>query len=691
MTTTIRVLLIEDSRGYARLIREMLSEAKETRFVLDHAVRLSDGLALLAEGRSDIVLLDLGLPDSQGLETLRSVQEQAPGVPVVVLTGLDDEETAFRAVRMDAQDYLFKGQIDSNLLVRSIRYAMERKRTREALRKSEEQYRELVQNANSIILKLDNKGTITFFNEFAQEFFGYAGDEIIGRNVLGTIVPHTETTGRDLAAMVRDIFSNPEGYLKNENENVRKNGERVWISWTNRPVRDESGNLAGILAVGLDITERRQMEEIIRQQASYDFLTGLPNRMLFMDHLGLEMSQARRNGRKLAVLFLDLDRFKNINDALGHAAGDQLLKDVAARLKACVRESDTVARIGGDEFNLLLSDIDHVEDTAVVLRKITGTLTEPFTINGHMLHVTSSTGISIFPDDSENAETLIKNADIAMYHVKEQGRNGYQFYNHDINTRTVERMVFENSLRRTIERGELTVYYQPQVDIATRRMVCAEALVRWRHPEQGLLSPGQFIPLAEETGLIIPIGEWVLHSACAQTRAWQEAGYQPMCITVNLSARQFMHPELSAVIEQVLRETNLGSEWLELEITESTAMQDVGHTVFNLSRLTGMGIRFSIDDFGTGCTSLSYLKSLPIQKLKIDRSFIRGITEDPSDKAIVNAVIALAHNLNLKVVAEGVETEAQLSFLRSSKCDEVQGFLVSEPLPNEEFESLMAK
>ncbi len=689
MDKTLKALLVEDNFAYARLIRELLAEARGTRFVLEHSIRLSDGLMRLAEMQYDVVLLDLGLPDSQGLDTLMRVQKQAPKVPIIVLTGLDDEELAFKAIRMDAQDYIVKGQADSDLLVRSILYAIERKRTREALRESEEKYRELVENANSIILKVDTSGTITFFNEFAQAFFGFAEHEIAGKNIVGTIVPYQDSSGKDLMLMVKEILQDPDRYLKNENENIRKDGTRVWVAWTNKAMRDSEGRITGILAVGQDISERRKMEEIIRQQASHDALTGLPNRRMFMDRLFFTLNQAHRYHKQIAVIFMDLDHFKNVNDSLGHDAGDQLLKEVAERLGYCVRETDTIARIGGDEFNILLPDIYHAEDTTIIVEKIMAAFQRPFGIQGHEFHITASIGISIYPDDGQYADILLKNADAAMYHVKEQGRNNYQFYNPAINVRTIERMILEKNLRKTLECGGLVVYYQPQVDMETKQIVCAEALVRWQHPELGLLNPIKFIPLAEETGLIIPVGKWVLSAACAQNKAWQEAGYPPLCVTVNLSARQFQQSNLAEMVAQVLHETNLDAEWLELEITESTAMQDIGYTLPNLSRLTEMGIRFAIDDFGTGCTSLSYLKSLPVQKLKIDRSFIRGLTTDPDDQAIVNAVIALAHNLRLKVVAEGVETEDQFLFLRSSQCDEVQGYLLSKPLPVEEFEKLM--
>jgi diguanylate cyclase (GGDEF)-like protein len=445
-------------------------------------------------------------------------------------------------------------------------------------------------------------------------------------------------------------------------------------------------SLARVLVSFIDITERKQMEEVITFQAYHDPLTGLPNRMLFMDHLSHELSEARRNRSKLAVFFLDLDRFKNINDTLGHAVGDLLLKEVAGRVKACIRETDIVARIGGDEFNILLPDVIHTEAAAIIAKKILSTFQETFVINGHELRVTASIGISIYPDDGDNADILLKNADIAMYSAKEQGRNNYQFYSSVMNIRILKRAALEDSLRKALERRELLVYYQPQLNIATRRVICAEALVRWQHPKLGLLNPMEFIPLAEETGLIVSIDEWVLRAACARNKAWQEAGYPPICVTVNLSARQFQQPDLVETISRTLQETGLDSRFLDIEITESTAMRSIEHTMSSLTRLTYMGVRSSLDDFGIGYSSLNYLKKLPIQRLKIDKALIGGITVDPSDQAIVSAVIAMGHHLRINVAAEGVETEDQLSFLSSSHCDEMQGYLFSEPLPAERFE-----
>ncbi|MCC6345886.1 MAG: EAL domain-containing protein [Nitrospirales bacterium] len=470
---------------------------------------------------------------------------------------------------------------------------------------------------------------------------------------------------------------------------TRKDGAEIVVQIQAEVACVVEGRQLRIVGTVQDITERKALEEAIRYQANHDLLTGLPNRMLFTELLILGISQASRSRKRLAVLFLDLDRFKNINDSLGHHAGDQLLKEVAVRLLSPVRESDTVARMGGDEFVLLLPDIVHAGDVDTIVRKIMDAFQTPFSIGGNEVHISTSIGVSVYPDAGEYAEELIKNADIAMYYAKEQGRSNYQFYSPEMNIRTLERMILENSLRQTLDRGELVVYYQPQVESYTCRIVSAEALVRWQHPDLGLLNPLQFIPIAEETGLIMSLDEWVLRTACAQIREWQEEGCPAIGITVNLSARQFQKPGLAEMLFRILRETGLDPACLWLEITEGIAMKDVGFTIQTLGKLAEGGIRFSLDDFGTGYSSLSYLKRLPVQKVKIDKSFVSHLAESQDDRAIIAAVITLSHSLHRGVIAEGVETREQLEILRAAGCDEVQGFLFGKPVPAEAFKEML--
>ncbi len=430
---------------------------------------------------------------------------------------------------------------------------------------------------------------------------------------------------------------------------------------------------------------QRRVEDTIRHQASYDLLTGLPNRLLFNDRLALALANTHQQGEILAVLFLDLDGFKKINETLGHGVGDRLLQDVAQRLKKCLRESDTIARWGGDEFTLLLSPIVSAEAAAQIAQQILSAFNLPFQIEGKgEFYIKASIGIALAPYDGEDVETLLKNADAAMHRVKQQGRNNYRLYTPSIGTQALEKMVLENNLYKALEREEFILHYQPQIDLKTGKIVGMEALLRWQHPEQGLIPPNRFIPLAEETGLINPIGEWALRTACAQNKAWQLAGLPPLRMAVNLSARQFMQQNLIEKIAQVLEETGLEPRYLEIEITETTAIQDIDFTISVLQTLKNMGIYISMDDFGTGYSSLSSLKRFPLSTLKIDRSFI-------DDAPIIKAVIALGHGLNLKVIAEGVETPGQLEFLREVKCDDVQGYFLSKPLSAEAAANLCIK
>ncbi len=563
----------------------------------------------------------------------------------------------------------------------------ERKRAEEALKESEERYRVITVSAFDAIITIDEESRMIFTNPAVERIFGYTRQELDGNN-LTMLMPermrqaHLNAVKRYCASGRKQL---PWGMI--EMPGLRKDGREIPLELSYGEF-SKNGRLffAGFIR---DVSERKRAEETIRYQAYHDLLTGLPNRVMFSDRLGHEIAQMQRIRKKLAVLFLDIDQFKNINDSLGHAAGDVLIRDVTGRLQSCTREFDTVARFGGDEFSILLPLITRVEDASKTAEKIMAAFKEPFIIDGHELRVTASMGIALSPEDGNTEETLMKNAEIAMFHAKERGRNNFQFYNPAINIRTLERIILASSLRRAIDRGELIVHYQPQQNLKTGKITGAEALVRWNHPDLGLLKPGQFIPLAEEIGVIIEIDQWVMRRACEQLKAWEAAGHGPQFITTNLSARQFQQPDLAKIISDVLKETQLNPERLGVEITETIAMQDTELTARNMSSLNAMGVRFLIDDFGTGYSSLSYLKKLPIHKLKIDQSFITSLSKDRDYQAITNAIIAMAHILKVKVVAEGVETEDQMSFLNSRDCDEMQGYLFSKPVPAREFEKLL--
>lgn len=446
---------------------------------------------------------------------------------------------------------------------------------------------------------------------------------------------------------------------------------------------DDTKFLQSVANVLADAFERKEAKEKLWQLSYFDSLTGLPNRLLLNDRLLQKVKHARVHNETFSVLFIDLDRFKNINDTLGHESGDMLLKAVAERLSACVSHEDLVTRPGGDEFIIILSSGSSLQDAARITRNIVESVSEIFVLNGQELYTTASIGISMYPADGQDPDSLIKNAHSAMYHVKEQDKNGYQFYTSRMNSAAFERLSKENSLRKALDRGEFLLYYQPQIDLRTGKLTGLEALIRWRNPEYGLVRPSEFIHIAEETGLILPISEWVLHTACAQNREWQDAGHEPVKLAVNVSMRQFRQRNFFETVTGVLKETGLPAEYLELELTENILLENSERAIRSLSKFDAMGINLSLDDFGTGYSSLSYLKRLPLKSLKLDRSFVRAISRSPDSEAIIRTIITLAHNLNLRILAEGVETEKQLSFLRAFDCDEAQGYLIGKPVPKE--------
>ncbi len=566
VSTDKKLLLIEDNAGDARLVELMLLESEIHRFEFYSANSLGDAEPLLGRHSFDIVLVDLSLPDSHGIETVIQTCKIAKNLPVVVMTGTDSEELALKIVQAGAQDYLVKGAVDSHLLIRTIHHAIER---------------------NHLLQQLE-----------------YA----------------------------------------------------------------------------------RQRQEIL---ANHDVLTNLPNRALFYDRLSHDIALAQRQSQILGILFIDLDRFKMINDSLGHSAGDKLLQTVAKRLTICLRQSDTVARFGGDEFVCIINNLTQTEDAGLVAQKIIDTVSEPLTLAGHTLSISPSIGISVFPNDANTPETLIKNADAAMYNAKEQGRSGYRYFSSAIHAQSVRQFKMECDLRSALKRNEFILHYQPIVDTISHEILSAEALVRWQHPEQGMIAPLDFIPLAEATGLIAPLGEQVLTMACQQNRAWQESGLPPIRISVNVSAYQLERTDLVKTINQVLQKTSLEPQWLGLEITEEFMLRDKDASIETLNRLRDLGLHISLDDFGTGYSSLSYLRHFPIDTLKIDQSFIREMITNKADAAITRAIIAMAHGLSLTTIAEGVETLEHVEFLQSELCSYLQGYHFSRPLPAKEFEQFL--
>jgi len=565
--------------------------------------------------------------------------------------------------------------------------------TRSTVPENEHNYQQLVNSANSIILRWDTQGFIRFINPYALDFFNFSREEILGKNVMDTIVPKTETTGRDLAYMIEDIGKNPDDYIHNENENTKKDGSRVWIAWNNKAVLDEQGNTIEILSVGNDITEKKRYEQQIYQLAHFDALTGLPNRTQFLQRLGKAVKNACQQKQILPIFYIDLDRFKPINDSLGHHNGDLLLQKLAARLLRCIQPDETLARMGGDEFTVILQaeDNEHnsLNTTQRVARQMLEAMSQPFNLNGHQIYITGSIGIVFYPGDGDELSILLKNADTAMYQAKQRGKNCYLYYEPHMNSEAMHNLRLETALRNALVNNQLEVHYQPSLNLKSGRIECVEALLRWEHPEMGQILPETFIPIAEESDLILQLGSWVLKQAIAQMMRWQEKGLDDFVIAINLSMRQFDDNKLQALIEQVLTESGLPANRLGLELTESTIMQDSVQGLETLSRLSELGVHLFIDDFGTGYSSLSRLRDLPIHMLKIDKSFIATISDHPRHARLIDAIIAMAHNLDIKVIAEGVENQQQFDYLIQRNCDCIQGHFISHAISAGELEKFM--
>ncbi len=683
------VLVVDDDEMVRLLARETLEQAGFTVEEVD------DGelaLAAFARFQPDIVLLDVMLPGKDGFAVCAEIRECPGGddTQILMMTGLDDIESIRRAYDVGGTDFITK-PINWVILGYRVRYMLRASQAVDSLRQNESRFATAQRIAHIGSWEWNIQKDELYCSEELYRIFTVdaIGFDATYQSFLNSVHPLDRefvSTAIDEALYERKPYNIDHRIL------LPDGAERI-VHAEAEVSRNEDGRPVWMAGIMQDITERKRAEEQIYNLAYFDSLTGLPNRLLFKEHLGHALAHATRTNKVAAILFLDLDRFKQINDTLGHSIGDKLLQRVAECLVICVRKCDTigrgrgddlassVSRLGGDEFTVLLTDIDTVQEAARVALRIINTVSQPFNLDGHEVIITTSIGISLYPDDGKDVVTLIKNADTAMYHAKDQGRNNFQFYNQSMNSTAYERLVLENHLRKALEREEFVLYYQPQFDIATAEILGVEALIRWRHPDLGMVSPAVFIPLAEETGLIIQIDEWVLKTACAQNKAWQEAGLPPIIMAVNLSGQNFIRKNLLGIIARIIDDTRLDPHYLELELTESVLMKNARETATTLRVLKDMGLHISIDDFGTGYSSLSYLKRFPLDTLKIDQSFIREVTSDPDNAAITTAIIAMAHSLKLRVVAEGVETEEQLAFLRDHGCQAMQGFLYSRPLP----------
>ena len=632
----------------------------------------------------EVLLLDYRLPGLNALEVVKALrQEGVAQIPIVLVTGQGNEELAVQALRLGVDDYLVKREG----YLHRLPVVLESVQKQAELNKVQARYRNLFASMRDAIIIADLSRTIIDANQPAlRTLFGYENSEVLGQStaMLYADTERFEMTGREVFNR-RDAV---DGQLL-ETRFRRKSGEVFHGEVSALKLQDEKGVSVGNIGIIRDITERKRHEEQLKHLATHDELTGLANRTLLLDRLEQSLHYARRSGRLVAVLLFDLDRFKVINDSLGHAFGDQVLCAVAQRLRKLVREADTLARLGGDEFVILLAEVAEPEDVGLVAAKILQHLAEPLSIDGREIRLTASLGVSLYPRDSDEGAILIRNADMAMYRAKRDGSSTFAFYSPEMNQRIRETLELEGALRQALEREEFRLHYQPKVELASGRIIGCEALVRWHHPQRGMVSPVDFIPLAEETGLIVPLGTWVLKEACRQVRTWQCDGQPKLSVAVNLSARQFRKGDLPQLVSEILHEVGLDPTLLELELTESMVMDDPAGAERTMQTLKDLGVGLSLDDFGTGYSSLNYLRRFPVDSLKIDRSFIRDVATDPSGASVVTSVIDIAHNLGLTAVAEGVETQEQLAFLTGCGCDMLQGYLFSKPLPAEEFGELL--
>ena len=820
----ISVLVVEDDDADVRLIKEALASNGASPFRVDWVRQLSTALERLAGGGVDVVLLDLTLPDAQGIATFDRVFAAAPEALILILSTAGNEDIARQALLRGAQDYFVKAHVDAYWLPRALRYAIDRRDARDRLRDSEARFRAIsdasplgifvsdaqascvytnaayhtisglnfeqtlgsnwmkaihpedrprvldewraaargeepfqteyrflradqsvvwtrvssaplvygrhldgrvktvediserkatefklraVEEAlfeekeraqvtlNSIgdaVLSTDMAGRLSYMNLVAEAMTGWSYQEAMGRSLADVFRVINGTTRRTIInPALRAINDDQTAELASDCVLVRRDGVEFAIEDSSAPIHDRDGQVSGAVIVFHDVSASKSMALKMTHLAQHDFLTGLPNRVLLTERLTQAIRLACRRRKQVALLFLDVDHFKHINDSLGHAVGDQLLESAARRLESCVRATDTVCRQGGDEFVILLAEIEKPHDAAQIAEKLLAALALPHLVDGHELHVTLSIGISVYPDDSVSSDAVLQNADTAMYHAKSCGRNNYQFFKADMNTRAVRRLAVESNLRRAIQRQEFVLFYQPQIAMASGVLTGAEALIRWLDPDLGLISPAQFIPVAEECGLIVPIGRWVMREACRQVKAWLAAGLCAVPVAVNVSAVEFRDKSFLPGVAQILEETGLAAHYLEVELTEGVIMHNAQASASALEALKAMGVKLAIDDFGTGYSSLSYLQRFPIDTLKIDQSFVRDVATDADAAAIVSAVIGMGQGLRLRVIAEGVETQPQADFLLARQCAEGQGYLFNHPLAAADFARLLSE
>jgi len=690
-----KILIVDDDPIVVKSLKDLLAVRG---FNPDSAIGGQEAICQLNQNEYDLVLLDLHMPYVNGHDVMEHIRNNRINTSVIIVSGETSFEAAKKACTLGAYDFLRKPYAADELLI-TINNALKEKHLfkqnnfmQKQLAESERLHRYIVNTSPDIIYILDQDGHFTFINERIESLLGFSKEEIVGKHY-SFLVHHDDMEQAKYVFNERRVGTraakNIELRLKCKNDGgschfdnrtlpIELNAMGMYDGENN----DSNNSYTGTYGVARDVTERKIAEETISFQAYHDLLTKLPNRALLRDRLSIAINQAKRDDEKLAVMFLDLDRFKNINDSLGHMIGDELLQQVSSRLKNCIRQADTLARFGGDEFTLLLPKLKNGRnDASKLAEKITNTLKKPFNIDGHELYVSVSIGIALYPQDGTHMDNLIKHADVAMYHVKGQGKNGYQFYSNEMNIPYIENLTLDTGIHRALDNDEFNLVYQPQVNLRSGEIVGIEALLRWEHPEHGTVSPCEFIPFAEESGLIVDIGYWVLKNACAELSRWRIAGLPEIRMSINVSARQLVEKDIVQNIISIIESYDVPGHCLEIEITENAIMDDMESVIRKLQELSDYGLTIAIDDFGTGYSSLSYLHKLPIHTLKIDRTFLKECHIKKCDNTIINTIVAMAKALDLNVIAEGVESQRQLEYLREIDCDEAQGFLFGKPLP----------
>ena len=687
------ILLLQDNSSRAAIVQELLAKSSETPFVIEWIKSCAATLDRLNDDTKDgiaAILIDLRLPEGQELDTFDQIFQASPHIPILVLGDPEHEDVAKQAVQRGAQDYILDNHLDSYSLSKALHNMLERTANADALFIEKERAQVTLNSIGDAVISTDVAGNVTFLNQVAEAMTGWPSAEALGRSfsdvfrIIDSANPEHTVNPMAIAMQLNKTVG-----LSGSCTLIRRDGFESAIEDSAAPIHDHKGQVTGAVMVFHDVTQARAMSLRMSYLAHHDYLTDLPNRLLLNDRLSQAMAAARRQQQQLAVLFVDVDRFKHINDSLGHAIGDQLLLSIAGRLVSSVRSSDTVSRQGGDEFVILLPTVAHAEDAALSANKILTALAMPHHVKEHDLQITVSMGIGVYPDDGIDAKTLVKNADIAMLNAKDNGRNNYQFFKPDMNEHALERQSLESGLRHALNRREFVLYYQPKIDLETEAITGAEALIRWRQPGQGIVLPEKFIRIAEQCGFIVPIGRWALREACRQTQNWLDENLGPMPVAVNISAVELRSKDFVQGVRAVLQEIGLDARYLEFELTETALMQDPKSTIAVLRALKDMGVRLTLDDFGTGYSSLSYLKRFPIDALKIDKSFVRGLCTNASDANIVSAVINMGKSFGLRVIAEGVETREQFLRLQVQQCAEGQGYYFQEPVAAVEFAKLL--